>query len=114
MLRGFPVDRYAREHAPTPSLRNELVEQNERPAHCEERKISAKARYERWIRPIEPLRAQSKSATVRLIKRHSRMQQDIGGQFHRVIPAKVLEINECQRAIRPAQAVVKAEVRRHK
>ena len=41
------------------------------------------------------------------------MQQDIGRQFHRIVPAEILEVDERQRPVRAAQAVVKAEIGRH-
>ena len=41
------------------------------------------------------------------------MQQNVGGQLHRIVPAKILEIEERQRPVRPAQAVVEAEIGRN-
>ena len=40
------------------------------------------------------------------------MQQDVGGQLHRIVPAEILEVDERQRPVRAAQAVVEAEVGR--
>ena len=42
------------------------------------------------------------------------MQQNIGSELHRIVPAEIFEIDERQRSIRPAQAVVEAEIRRNK
>ena len=41
------------------------------------------------------------------------MQQNIGGELHRIVPAKILEIEERQRPVRPSQAVVEAEIGRN-
>src|SRR6266540_2667093 len=41
------------------------------------------------------------------------MQQEISGQFHGIVPAKILEIDERQRPVASAQAVVEAEIGGH-
>ena len=45
-------------------------------------------------------------------ERHPRMQQIIDNRLRGIVPAEVLEVDERQRAVGPADGVVKAEIRR--
>ena len=108
-----PAARLAGEHAPLPALGDEFIEQDEHPAQSEHRQISRQPAGERRIAAVEPRRRLAEALALRRLKRPARMQQNIGGQLHRIVPAKILEIEERQRPIRPSQAVVKAEIGRN-
>ena len=55
----------------------------------------------------------SKSAALRRRQSPAGMQQDIRSQLHRIVPAEILEIDECQRPIAAAQTVVEAKIGRN-
>ena len=55
----------------------------------------------------------AEALSLRRLKRPARMQHDIGGELHRIVPAKILEIEERQCPVRLSQAIVEAEIRRN-
>src|SRR3984893_2412712 len=112
-LRRVPAFGGAGEQAILPAFGNELVEQNECPAQGEQRQQRAKPLFEIGIRAIEPNRPLTEALAMRSGKLMAGMQQDIGGQLHRIIPAKIFEINEGQGSVRAANAVVEPEIRRN-
>src|SRR5580704_1610615 len=108
-----PTTDLAGQHTSLPALGNELIEQDQYPAQTEQRQISRQPVSKCRIAPIEPRRSSAEMLSLRRLKRPARMQQNIGGEFHRIVPAKILEIEERQRPVRPSQAVVKAEIGRN-
>ena len=108
-----PAAGLAGQHAPLPALGDEFVEQDEHPAQTEQRQISRQPVGECRIAAVEPRRRLAEALPLGWLKRPARMQQNIGGELHRIVPAKILEIEERQRPVRPSQAVVEAEIGRN-
>lgn len=108
-----PAAGLAGQHAALPALGDELVEQDEHPAQTEQRQISGQPVGECRIGAIEPRRRLAEALALHRLKRPARMQHNIGGELHGIVPAKIFEIEERQRPVRPSQAVVEAEVGRN-
>src|SRR5580693_1518308 len=108
-----PAAGFAGQHAALPALGDELVEQDEHPAQAEQRQISRQSAGECRIAAVEPRRRLAEALALGWLKRPARMQHNIGGELHRIVPAKIFEIEERQRPVRPSQAVVEAEIGRN-
>ena len=108
-----PAAGLAGQHASLPALGDELIEQDQYPAQTEQRQISRQPVSKCRIAAVEPRRRSAEVLSLRRLKRPARMQQNIGGELHRIVPAKILEIEERQRPVRPSQAVVEAEIGRN-
>src|SRR5579864_4307364 len=109
---GNPIGLPARVDSVGPPLGQKLVEQDHAPAQREQRVEQGEPRREGPVGLIDRRRRGREIPLQRLGKLRSRVQQEIGGELDRIVPAEIIEVDEDQSARWPSQRVVEAEIGR--
>src|SRR5579864_2565424 len=112
LLRRWPVGGLAGGDAVGPALGQELVQQDRAPAQREQRVEQSEALAKALIRPVNADGFGGELPLQRGAEAHPRMQQEIGGELDRIVPAKIVEIDKDKLAARPPHRIVKAKIRR--
>src|SRR5581483_7115127 len=105
-----PAPAGARQLTTPPALGDELVEQDQHPAQAKQRQQGGEPGLESTALTVDTRDGAAEMPAPARIERPAGMQQDIGRQLHGIVPAEILEVDERERSVRAAQAVVKAEI----
>src|SRR6516162_5322125 len=111
LLRVPPVLPAAGVNAVGPSLRQELIQQNEAPSDGEQRVQQAQPRRKRRIRAVNLRGSRDEASFERLRETHPGVQKKIAYQLHWIIPAKIFKVDEGETS-RTAYGVVKTKIGR--